>query len=523
MTKPLLTEEDLALIKESGMNQADVSSQIEIFKKGIPFLRLARPCVIGDGIDTLAAEDLHRLGQVFSRSAQSGRAMKFVPASGAASRMFKSLLSVKDHYEQINRGKRSTDPDEKDPDYKEFLQFISKIEQFAFYDDLKTVMSKDGLDLETLLSKGQFEAVLDYALTDKGLDLSQLPKGLIQFHKYPGHSRTPFEEHLVEAAACTQDSSKVARVHFTISSEQEKPVKDLIDKILSHYEKSGVTYEVTFSTQKRSTDTIAVDMENRPFRDSDGTFLFRPGGHGALLENLEDVNGDLVFIKNIDNVVPDRLKGDTTIYKRALGGYLVELQREIFVYLEGLSKRSVEGRLIREVLEFARERLSIVPSESLGRSSREEQRNFLFKKLNRPLRICGMVKNEGEPGGGPFWVEHVDGACSRQIVESSQVDMNSAGQKSIWESSTYFNPVDMVCGVRDYKGNPFDLTEFTDPNTGFISIKSKDGRDLKALELPGLWNGSMANWNTLFVEVPISTFNPVKTVLDLLRSEHRDL
>ena len=278
---------------------------------------------------------------------------------------------------------------------------------------------------------------------------------------------------------------------------------------------------MTFSVQKPSTDTIAAQVDNRPFRGSDGRLVFRPGGHGALLENLNALRGDLVFIKNIDNVVPDRLKQETTIYKKALGGYLIELQKEIFGCLERSSARDLEDGYIEEMFAFIRNRLCINPPDGVEQGSREKKIDYLVSRLNRPLRVCGMVKNEGEPGGGPFWVEHADKSTSVQIVESSQVDMESAEQRGVWESSTHFDPVDLVCGVRDYMGKPFDLARFVDPSTGFISLKSKEGKELKALELPGLWNGSMAYWNTVFVQVPIITFNPVKTVLDLLRKEHQ--
>ncbi|MDY7038596.1 MAG: DUF4301 family protein, partial [Thermodesulfobacteriota bacterium] len=290
---------------------------------------------------------------------------------------------------------------------------------------------------------------------------------------------------------------------------------------LESYERQGVRYELSFSVQKPSTDTIAVDLDNRPLRGKHGELVFRPGGHGALLENLNDLKGDIVFIKNIDNLVQDRLKKKTYIYKKALGGYLVELQGDIFKYIKRLINRDVDEPFLNQVFEFMRSKLSIITPEGMGQSSRSEKLEFLITRLNRPLRICGMVENEGEPGGGPFWVEHEDKTLSLQIVESSQVDMESNDQSAIWKSSTHFNPVDLICGVRDHSGMPFDLMHFSDPDTGFISMKSKDGNELKALELPGLWNGAMANWNTVFVEVPIITFNPVKTVLDLLRKEHQ--
>jgi len=514
-------EEDIKQIKARGITVEKVISQIETFKKGFPFTKLQRPCTLGDGITVIEKSDVERLVKIYSQAALSGRAMKFVPASGAASRMFKLLFSFNNRYDCIDEGQIAVEAEKNDPDHKGFFQFIREIKKFAFYDDLKSVMSKDGLDIETLISKGQYKDILEYILTPKGLNYANLPKGLLKFHRYADHSRTPLEEHLVEGAAYTQDKNKVSRIHFTLFPEHQEAVGSYIEDVRSRYEKSGVKYEITFSIQKTSTDTIAVDLDNKPFRDRDGKLLFRPAGHGALLENLNDLKGDIIFIKNIDNVVPDRLKDETYLYKRALGGYLVELQKEIFGYLERLSKRDVDEQLLKQMFEFARYKLSIVAPKGMEQRSRQERINFLFSKLNRPLRVCGMVKNEGEPGGGPFWVEQPDESLSLQIVEEAQVNMKSDEQRSIWASSTHFNPVDLVCGVRDYRGGPFNLMNFTDPNTGFISIKSQDGKELKALEMPGLWNGSMAYWNTVFIEVPNITFNPVKTVIDLLRKEHQ--
>jgi len=521
MVELLLNERDFEQIKERGMTVEQVISQVEIFKRGFPCSKLKRPCTIGDGITVLGESDLERLGELYSQAALSGRAMKLVPASGAASRMFKLLISFNNRYDQTDENRVSAEAEKDAPDYRAFLRFIKGIKKFAFYRALRSAMSRDGLDIEGLISQGRYKKILEYILTSRGLNLTNLPKGLIRFHDYPGHPRTPFEEHLVEAAAYTQDSKGVVRVHFTISPEHEEAIKDHIYENLGQYERQGVRYELSFSVQKPSTDTIAVDPDNRPFRGKDGTLVFRPGGHGALLENLNDLKGDIVFIKNIDNLVPDRLKRKTYIYKKALGGYLVELQRDIFEYLKRLINRDVDEPFMNQVFEFMRSKLSIIPPEGMGQCSRSDKMEFLITRLNRPLRICGMVKNEGEPGGGPFWVEHGDKTLSLQIVESSQVDMESTGQSAIWKSSTHFNPVDLLCGVRDHSGMTFDLMHFSDPDTGFISMKSKEGRELKALELPGLWNGAMANWNTVFVEVPIITFNPVKTVLDLLRKEHQ--
>ena len=516
-----LNKEDLDQIKKLGITKEQVNAQMEMFKRGFPFSKLNRPSTVGDGIIVLQQNELERLGEIYDQAALSGRTMKFVPASGAASRMFKLLLSFNNRYEQIDEKHIRAEAEKDNADHKTFLQFIRGIKSFAFYDDLKTAMSRDNLEMEALIFQGEYKEILEYLLTSEGLNLSNLPKGLIKFHQYPDHSRTPFEEHMVEAAAYTQDREKNVRIHFTVSPEHEDLIRAHIMDIRDRHEKHGIKYDLGFSVQKTSTDTIAADMENNPFRDGDGRLLFRPGGHGALLENLNDLKGDILFIKNIDNVVPDRIKQTTYVYKKALGGYLIELQNEIFDHLRRLLSKDIDDLLINEALDFARHKLSIIPSEWVKKGPEDEKIHFLISRLNRPLRVCGMVKNVGEPGGGPFWVEHGDGTISLQIVESSQVNMKSAEQKGIWESSTHFNPVDLVCGVHDYLGDPFNLMNYTDPDTGFISIKSKEGRELKALELPGLWNGAMANWNTVFVEVPIITFNPVKTLMDLLREEHQ--
>ena len=504
MDRTLFSEEDIRQIKSRGMTVEEVSRQIEVFKKGFPFARLRRPCRLDDGIIALGRDDLKRLEKVYSEAAVERQAIKFVPASGAASRMFKLLLAFNDKY-----------------DRKTLLRFIRELKHFAFYDDLKSVMSRDGLNLDTLKGEDKFKLVLDYILTPRGLGLSRLPKGLIRFHRYPDHSRTPFEEHLVEAASYTRDRQGIARVHFTVSLGHEFSIKKHIKETRARFEKPETRFEVTYSTQEASTDTIAVDLDNRPFRGKDGRLLFRPGGHGALLKNMIDLKGDIIFIKNIDNVVPDRLKPETVAYKKALAGFLLSLQEKVFGYLDKMNAGKVTEKDFQEIFQFASDQFSLIPPADWGSFPREEKIQYLISKLHRPLRVCGMVRNLGEPGGGPFWVEQSDGTLTPQIIESSQVDMKSSGQRHIWESSTHFNPVDLVCGVRDYRGRPFDLIKFRDPDTGFISVKSREGRDLKALELPGLWNGSMAFWNTVFVEAPGITFNPVKTVFDLVRREHQ--
>jgi hypothetical protein len=514
-------ESDLNQMREMGISQDMVFSQLERFKKGFPFFRLNRPCTLGDGIHVLQSADIEPLIKVHSESARAGRTMKFVPASGAASRMFKSHLQFTHPDRPVDKTQSQNGSNKEGPVYQDFLRCMKDIKQFAFYDALKTAMSKDDLDIENLLTGEQYEPILAYILTGRGLGLAGLPKGLIPFHLYPDHTRTPFEEQMVEGEAYAKDGKGVVHLHFTVSADHKKAIKAYLDKIRDRYESGGVKYDLAFSVQKPSTDTIAADKDDRPFRGRDGRLLFRPGGHGALLENLKDIEGDIIFIKNIDNVVPDSLKPGTILNKKALGGYLVFIQKKAFEYLHVLLEGNVDVQKLGNIMEFARDKLSIFLPEELGRRPKEEKINYLVKKLNRPLRVCGMVRNEGEPGGGPFWVEGADKTLSCQIVESNQVNMTSGEQRVIWESSTHFNPVDLVCGVHDFKGRPFDLMDFTDPDTGFISNKSHEGRELKALELPGLWNGAMADWNTIFIEVPLITFNPVKTILDLLRKEHQ--
>ncbi len=502
------SEEDLRQIESRGRTLEELVAEIETFMRGIPFVTLDRPCTVGDGIVRFSGEKADRLVKNFDGVAASGHVMKFTPASGAASRMFK-LLQVFDG----GSGEENLSG--------EFIEFGKGLKNLAFYDDLKSVIAEAGIDLDIFVSKEDYGPVVEYLLTDKGLNYSFLPKALIKFHRYDAYARTPIEEHLAEAAAYTKDGNGLCRIHFTLSPEHEALVQKHMSEVLKKREKEGLRFEVTFSAQSPATDTLAVDMEDSPFRSHDGQLLFRPGGHGALLKNLQELEGDIVFIKNIDNVVPDRLRGETVRCKKMLGGYLADLQEEIFSILKTLDREVFDESFVSGALQFAEEKLFVDLPSSVEGATLEEKIGLVREKLNRPIRVCGMVKNEGEPGGGPFWVKGRDGTVSLQIVEKSQVDPDSETQRAILESATHFNPVDLVCGLRDYRGEPFNLTEFTDPETGFISTKSFEGRQLKALELPGLWNGAMADWNTVFVEVPIITFNPVKTVLDLLRPEHQ--
>lgn len=519
----ILTPTDRQYIQARGIALETVQQQLQWFQQGFPSVHLQRPCTVGDGIVVLAPQDVDRLTSLHDQTARAGRVMKFVPASGAASRMFQSLSTLHSHTPPLTRASLVSAAESGDRDGQQFLQLLAKFPQLAFADDLRQAMAQDGLSYDEAISHEQYQQFLSYLLTPQGLNYANLPKGLIQFHRYPDHTRTPFEEHVVEASEYARDGSGTAHLHFTVPVEHRDAISTYLRSRLSRYERAGCRFHLTFSVQKTETDTIAVDHNNQPFHDLDGQLVFRPGGHGALLENLADLQGDIIFIKNIDNVVPDRLKTDTYRYKKALGGYLVALQQELFSHMERLTQPTPESSTVTAAMTFAQTKLLVHVPQNILQANLDAQRTFLIQRLHRPIRVCGMVRNTGEPGGGPFWVQHQDGARSPQIIESSQVNMQREEQRAVWQDATHFNPVDLVCGVRDFCGAHFDLHRFLDPTTGFISIKSKDGRELRALELPGLWNGAMAHWHTIFVEVPLITFNPVKTVYDLLRPEHQGM
>ncbi len=507
----MFSENDKLQIQKRGSNLQTVLSQIENFKQGFPFLGIENAASVGEGIIRLNAEDLAKRGNLFDEKVASGtRPLKFVPASGAASRMFKALFEALEACE-------TEDESEVFAKSKAIKQYTEELEKFAFADELKVAITNGGDDVS-------LKTLLDYLLNKKGLSYGSLPKGMLKFHSYESGARTPFEEHLVEGALYSKDNKGKVKIYFTVSPEHQPLFANLLSEVQSKYEDElDVEFEVSFSQQKPSTDTIAVDLNNEPFREADNTCLFRPAGHGALIENLNDLNADVIFIKNIDNVVPDRLKQPTVDYKKGLAGVLLKYQEKLFRYQKELNEKhhvALDSGFLAEAANFLENTLNTKPAENQYYTEKEELYHYLKEKYNRPLRVCGMVKNEGEPGGGPFWAKNADGTVSLQVVESSQIDPSSVQQQKIVTNATHFNPVDLVCAVKNYKGEKFDLSQFTDPATGFISTKSKDGKELKAQELPGLWNGAMSNWNTLFVEVPIETFNPVKTVNDLLRDQH---
>ncbi len=515
----MFTEKDLQQIKSKGISPETVEKQIERFKMGFPFIRLAAPAVPGNGLFSFDKKEVEELKAFFDKNKDDYEILKFVPASGVASRMFKKLFAFRQTFsgtpEEIDRL-------EKENNLQSLGYFFKNLEKFAFYNMLSEALQKDGLEMEALRQQKDYSTILDYLLTDKGLNYGMLPKALLHFHLYKDGPRRAFEEHLAEAAHYAADKEGVARVHFTVSPEHQQEFERAVALVREKYEKRfDVRFEVNFSQQKPSTDTLAVDMDNQPFRNEDGNLLFRPGGHGALIENLNDLKGEIIFVKNIDNIVPDRLRDMTYLYKKVIGGLLFRLQEKTFDYLDKLEDGNISDEELDVIKTFAREQLNIFISVAYEGYEKMGKIDYLFNKLNRPMRVAGMVKNEGEPGGGPFWVVNEDDERSLQIVESSQINFGDSDQKEMVSQATHFNPVDLVCGVRDYQGKPFDLRDFVDSQTGFISIKSKDGRNLKAQELPGLWNGAMADWITLFVEVPLVTFNPVKTINDLLRPQHQ--
>ena len=514
----MFTQQDLNQIKIKGIDLPVIRKQIDHFIKGFPFVCLARAATPGDGLLTMDEELKKYFVSYFEKKLPDLKVVKFVPASGAASRMFKHLFEFR---EQYISGVSVEELLSADKSFNSVSWLVENIRETAFYQDLAHCFEEAGMKMDEIIENQEFYKLIEYILVPGGLDYANLPKALLKFHQYEDGARTAAEEHLVEAAEYTRDREGKARIHFTISPEHREKFMALFDRVRNLYEsKLGVEFEISFSVQKPSTDTLAVDENNQPVRNQDGSLLFRPGGHGALLENLNEVDADLVFIKNIDNIVPDRLKNVTFEYKKLLGGYLLSLQEVISAFLAMIRTRPATSEELREMIRFSEEKLFMDFPDDLKSSPPDVQCSVLGSMLNKPIRVCGMVKNEGEPGGGPFWVIGDDGRLSLQIVEASQIDVKNSAQKSILSSSTHFNPVNLVCSTRDFEGKAFNLQEFVDENTGFISLKSSGGKTLKAQELPGLWNGAMAKWITIFMEVPIITFNPVKTVNDLLRKEH---
>ncbi len=513
----VLTKSDSSQIKKHGLSENQVASQLKAFQKGTPYIKLTEPCTLNQGIKRLKETDIEELQQIFYKAQSKGRVSKFLPASGAATRMFRDLITLNHIHEQIDKRMLESNDTEKEKNLKSFYEFTTHLNQFAFVDDLKKVLRDNSESLETLLSRGEYKKILRGILDPDGLNYAHLPKALIYFHRYEQEVRTSLEEQIREAIEYTKDKEGVCRLHLTISRTHEKKIQKLLSKLRVKYEGHDIHLKINVSFQEGCTDTLAVDLEDVPFRDESEALVFRPGGHGSLINNLNKQQGDVVFVKNIDNVNHESQREVTYKYKRALGGLLVKLQNKVFEFVEQLST-PIERKEKEAIRSFCSEELNLqLPRDE---NSTEEVSKWL-RLLNRPIRVCGMVPNQGEAGGGPFWTQDQDGKISLQIVESTQVDKENEEQMALFNSSTHFNPVDIVCGLRDKNGQLFDLTEYVDSETYFISVKSYMGRPLKAYEHPGLWNGGMANWMTVFVEVPLETFSPVKEVLDLLKVPHQ--
>lgn len=505
----MLSQQDLQQLAGKGISEEQINQQLDAFKTGFPFLKLEAAAAIGKGIVSPAEDERQQYVKAWNNYKDEGhKIVKFVPASGAASRMFKDMFSF-----------LNADYDAPTTEFER--KYFLNLTKFAFYDALDAkCMELYGKGITTLLADMNYKAIAAAMLNKEGLNYGQLPKGMLLFHKYPDGPRTPMEEHLVEGALYAASAGE-ANVHFTVSHEHMEMFEQRVaEKEDIYAEKYGVKYNISFSEQKPSTDTVAANPDNTLFRNEDGSLLFRPGGHGALIENLNEIDADVIFIKNIDNVVPDRLKEETVEYKQLIAGVLVTLQKRAFEYLRMLDAGEYNHELLEEIIRFVQQDLCCRKPD-IKELEDAELVIYLKKKLNRPMRVCGVVKNVGEPGGGPFLTYNQDGTISLQILESSQIDKSNEEYMRMFTEGTHFNPVDLVCAVRDFEGKPFNLPDFVDKSTGFISNKSKNGRELKALELPGLWNGAMSDWNTVFVEVPLGTFNPVKTVNDLLRDQHQ--
>ncbi len=507
------SEEDKLLLSKKGISPEKATQQIQTFQEGIPYVALVKAAVVGDGIIRLSSEQQEQLRKHYQEHSRNLRALKFIPASGAASRMFKDLFGF---LQGFNPKVTRLDEYVNLPQYKGIKTFYEGLQRFPFYDEISGSLSA------TPQTQGEMlYAFVSEMLTERGKNYGFYPKGLLPFHRYGNRTATPFVEHLKEGAAYGRSGS-VSRLHFTISPQHwdlfQAEEKSFAGRIAAA---AGCDFEITYSYQKESTDTLAVTPENEPFREENGQLLFRPGGHGALLENLNEQEADLLFIKNIDNVVPDRSLEEIVAWKEVLAGYLLKVQSKAFSFHRMLVDGTVDHDLLKRVHAFLETGLNVRFPDAFPGYSLEEQMAVLIDKLSRPIRVCGMVRNEGDPGGGPFWITDAMGNESLQIVESAQVDLEDEAQLLIFEKATHFNPVDLVCGVRDAFGKKLDLLQYVNSKQGFIASKTFEGRELKALELPGLWNGGMAYWNTVFVEVPGSTFNPVKTVNDLLKAAHQ--
>lgn len=510
---------DAEHIASHGLEMSEVERQLELLRDPPPPIRLVRNASRGDGVRVLTEHEKQACLAAWRMTASAGRWTSFVPASGAASRMFKSLLAARSAARPVTLSTRADLAAAGDADAKELVAFGQGLDRFAFREDLSRALAARGATSARPGPDDDLGPILDALLDAEALDYASLPKGLIPFHAYPDGSRTAFEEHLVEAAGTVRDAGSTARLHFTVSPQHRQAFEAELERLRPALRaRLGVRYDVGFSEQSPSTDTIAIDAEGAPFRDGDGRLLFRPGGHGSLIGNVAALGADLVYVKNVDNIVPDHRRAPCVEWKRITGGLLTVIERRIHSVLDDLD-RGGPGAVQRAFHLLVTELGQEVP-RALVENPGEESARFARSRLDRPLRVCGVVRVTGDPGGGPFWCGE-EGMASLQIVETAQIDLGDRMQRAIFSASTHFNPVDLACSLHDRRGRPFDLRAHVDPATAFIAEKSSGGRALRALEHPGLWNGAMSDWSTVFVDVPVETFNPVKSVVDLLRPAHQ--
>ncbi len=512
----MFTEQDIKQINNYGLTVEKVNNQIEIIKSGMTYSKLVGAATIGNGILRKDSVQQKKYIDAFDSKRNKLSIVKFVPASGAASRMFKFLFQFLKEYDPKKESIEAYTEKNKD-----ISVFVNGLEKLPFYDIVRNKTMETTPNFNELSLGEQCVLFVKTMLNANQLNYSFYPKGLLPFHKYPAKVSTAFAEHLLESTLYASSNNQ-SNLHFTISEAHKDMFDEELIKIKENLEKeTNTSFNISYSYQSKSTDTIAITSKDEIYRNDDGSLLFRPSGHGALIENLNTLDYDMVFIKNIDNIVVFEQNKELSDYKKLLAGVLLQVQEQAFKYLHKLDEDSILEEEINNIELFVINRLNVDLGDDYNQLMPEEKIGFLIEKLNKPIRVCGMVKNEGEPGGGPFWVKDEKGNISLEIIEFAQIDFDNQEQKEIANSATHFNPTDLVCGVRDYQGNKFDLTEFVDPKAAFITMKSQGGVDIKAYELPGLWNGSMAHWNSIFVEVPVNTFNPVKTVNDLLRPAHQ--
>jgi hypothetical protein len=501
--KKLFTLNDFKNIRTLGAAAGDLQKQLAIYRQGASYFKLDRPCIVGDGIISFTYKQRRRLIEFYEKTAGKYKLIKFVPASGAASRMFA------DWFEAWEKGSFCSAVRD-----RKFLRDLAKLPFFP-------LIKKDKKG-QKLFAEKKIKGLLEFILTESGLNFGALPKALIPFHCYlSGETRTALEEHLDEAAQYLRNRKNNCHLHFTTSTEYQKDVVKYLKAASGKYEKlCGVKFKISYSIQFPATDTIAVAENNLPLRDNAGRLILRPGGHGALLANLNSLDADFIFVKNIDNIAPRPLREKNLPYKKLLGGIAFNIREDILTIISKIKQEELSTAAIKNIIKYCSETINIDFPPGMAKLPKKKKISAIFSALNRPLRVCGMVKNVGEPGGGPFWVVEKNSTQTLQIVERGHIDKSRPEQLAIWSRAKYFNPVDMVCCIKDYRGEKFNLDNFVNRNAYLITEKSEKGRKLKALELPGLWNGGMAYWNTVFVELPLLVFNPVKTVYDLLRPEH---